>query len=144
MYTLNRCYPQLDVRLVFYNNFTIKRFCNHKEHVPDYLVSGIIYKFTCGDCNITYVGSSSRHLKARVSEHRGVSYRTDLPLSNPPYSSIYDHCHKYKHNLDHNHFKIIHRNNQPDNLKILESLVIKYLKPVLNADTGPHQLQIFL
>src|SRR5215469_16071177 len=144
MYTLNRCFPQLDIRLVFYNNSTIKRFCNHKEHIPEYLVSGIVYKFTCGDCNITYVGSTSRHLRARVSEHREVSYRTNLPLSNPPYSIIYNHCHKYNHDLDHNHFKIINRNNQPNNLNILESLAIKQHKPVLNADTGPYQLQTVL
>ena len=140
LFVLQRNYPQIDFRLVFYNNFSIKNFCNHKDSTPKSLRSGIVYEFTCGNCSVSYIGSTSRQLHARFSEHKGLSFRSNLPLNNPPYSSIYNHCHSKKHNLDFNCFKILNNNNQPDSLRILESLAIKQFKPQLNADSGPYQL----
>jgi len=138
--TLQKNYPQIDFRLVFYNSFSIKNFCNHKDSIPKFLRSGVVYEFTCGDCSVSYIGSTSRQLQARFSEHKGLSYRSNLPLNNPPNSSIYNHCHNNKHNLDADCFKILNNHNQPDSLRILESLAIKQFTPQLNADSGPYQL----
>jgi len=140
LFILKKNYPQVDFRLVFYNNFSIKNFCNHKESTPKALRSGIVYEFICRNCLVSYIGSTSRQLHARFSEHKGLSFRTNLPLNNPPYSNIYNHCHSKNHELDFDCFKIIHNNNQPDSLRILESLAIKQSKPQLNADSGPYQL----
>src|SRR5215469_14177192 len=140
LFILKKNYPQIDFRLVFHNNFSIKNFCNHKESTPKALRSGIVYEFICRNCLVSYIGSTSRQLHARFSEHKGLSFRTNLPLNNPPYSNIYNHCHSKNHELDFDCFKIIHNNNQPDSLRILESLAIKQSKPQLNADSGPYQL----
>ena len=39
---------------------TIFRF---KDRLPSDLVSGVVYKYTCGRCSSTYYGETGRHLK---------------------------------------------------------------------------------
>ena len=40
------------------------------------LRSNVVYKFLCGNCNVTYYGKTIRHLKVKASEHMGVSALT--------------------------------------------------------------------
>ena len=53
------------------------------------MLSSLVYKYVCPRCELR--GSTSRNLLTRVAEHAGVSYRTGVPLSNPPHSSTRDH-----------------------------------------------------
>ena len=62
------------------------------------LESGIVYLFSCGDCNATYVGSSVKALKTRAFEHFAVSSRTGNYLAQPPASLVRDHLETCKHN----------------------------------------------
>ena len=45
-----------------------------KNVIPKELQSHLVYKFTCGNCNITYYGKNKRHLNARSSERIGISH----------------------------------------------------------------------
>ena len=43
-----------------------------KTRVENVITSNIVYKYSCSHCEeVSYVGLTSRHLKARVSEHLG-------------------------------------------------------------------------
>ena len=135
-------FPQLNLKLVFTNNSSIKSFTNHKERPPIGLRSGVVYKFSCGGCAATYIGSTVRQLSTPVAEHRGVSPRTNIPLTNPLSSSIRDHSISHKHNLNLEHFSILSSAKQPTDLRILESLQIRHHKPNLNSDSGPLPISI--
>ena len=46
-----------------------------KDRLPFDLVSGVVYRYTCGRCNSTYYGETDRHLKVMSGEHIGISPR---------------------------------------------------------------------
>ena len=137
-----RFYPQLDLRLIFTNNFTIGSLFRHKEATPTHLCSSIVYKFICERCNSSYVGSTIRHLKTRVDEHRGVSSRTGQMLGRPVHSEIRNHCHSNNHPFNISHFSIIDKSINPLDLRILESIHIHNIRPVLNSYQSSADLNI--
>ncbi|XP_069983548.1 uncharacterized protein [Penaeus vannamei] len=62
------------------------------DKVPKPLRSSIVYKFTCGSCDATYIGKTSRILFMRIEEHKGFSFRnTNCKLTRPNKSSIRSH-----------------------------------------------------
>jgi len=68
----------------------------------------------------------------RYCEHKGVSYRTLRPLSSPTYSLIRDHSLNTNHVIKLDDFTILRKANDVNDLRILESLLIKEIKPKIN------------
>ena len=130
---INKFYPQIDLRLAFKNSFSIGSLFRHKDPMPSSLCSNIIYIYKCALCNECYTGSTQRQLQCRIAEHLGVSVRTGLPLSNRPYSAIFDHREQKGHPVDKSNFKVVNRMFNKNNLRLLESLYIFKTKPKLNA-----------
>ena len=64
-------------------------FC-FKDCLPSDLVSGVVYKYTCGRCNSTYYGQTDRHL-VRSGEHTGISPLTFKKTKPSKESAIRDH-----------------------------------------------------
>ena len=107
---LNKYFPQIDPRIIFYNNFKIKNFVNHKEKLTTTFESGIVYKFECSKCHLVYVGSTMKVLYSRVLDHKGISGRTGRPLQSPLFSSIRDHCHgTCDNNIRKEDFNVIYK-----------------------------------
>ena len=129
---LTRLFPQLNINFICTNSSSIQSFFRHKERLPDSLCSSIIYKFECLSCNALYLGSTRRQLSCRVGEHRGISIRTNRPLSSPPFSAIREHSQNIGHPIQKQNFKIIATTNNTD-LLTLESLYIKKLNPLHNT-----------
>lgn len=129
---LNSVYPQISFRFVFVNPFTVGSFFRCKDNIPKPLCSNMVYLYACSSCTARYIGSSIRNLKIRVSEHRGLSHRTSLPLSNPTLSEIRNHCFDKGHTCNMDNFSILHSSHDRMELRILESLYIHKLKPSLN------------
>ena len=139
--TINRYFPQLSPSLIFYNNFKIKNFINHKEKLLSSFESGVVYKFECSKCHLAYVGSTKKTLYSRVLDHKGVSGRTGRPLQSPLFSSIRDHClGTCDNNFREEDFKIIYKGKSEQEIRIGESLLIRKLKPELNNDSSSHPL----
>ena len=130
---LSTSYPQIDFRFVFVNSFQIGSFFKIKEHLPDDLRSGIIYKYTCDACQASYIGSTLKQSKVRFFQHIGISHRTHQPLTSNIKSSIRDHCHSSDHRIKISNFSIL-ANSNASNIRILESLYIKILRPSLNIE----------
>lgn len=139
---LSEFYPQVEIRFIFTNNFKIGNFFNIKDRMPANLRSSIIYKYCC-NCNVTYIGKTERHLFVRASEHAGVSYRTGKQLTTPPHSAIQDHCRITGHTFDSDNFNILKINKNPFELSLLESILIKKLKPSLNNTLSSMELKIY-
>ena len=96
---LTEYFPQFDFRIVFSNQFTIQSFFTTKEKLPTELRSDIIYMYTCGDCNASYIGQSSKTAKFRWCQHLGISHRTGQHLTRLTHSAIRDHGHANDHHL---------------------------------------------
>ena len=105
-----------------------------KDSLCDALCANVIYQFKCPSeaCMASYVGSTNRALQDRISEHKGVSNRTGQLLSSPKFSSIRQHAQKCSHDIGNDSFRIIGRCRENDNLRLLESVFIRYHQPSLN------------
>ena len=142
---LKKYYPYLDVKLIFTNTHTIGSFFKFKDSFSSDMRSSVVYKYSCPHCSCgSYIGSTTRLLRVRVSEHMGNSYRTGLPLKVKSASSIRSHAQKCKPNIPINtkDFKIIHTSSSPQSLRILESLAIKQYLPALNKDSSCFKLLV--
>ena len=111
-----------------------------KDRVPFLLSSNLVYKYTCPQCNEAYVGETSRHLKTRIAEHKGVSPRTGFPISNVK-SNIFKHFDDTGHSIKEDSFSTL-CSNPNSSLKLLESVYIHILKPSLNGSQYSTPLNI--
>ena len=125
------------------NNFRLSNFFKFKDGIHDSSRSSLVYKYVCDRCNSIYVGKTSRHLKSRISEHLGVSYRTGQKLTSPPFSAIRNHIDSSHHNyqITDKQFSILATATCDSDLFIKESIFIKQLKPNLN-NTDSVQLRV--
>ena len=82
---LRKHIPDVNYKFIFVNRNTIGSLFKVKDNIPDSLCSDIVYRFSCPDCQSRYIGSTSHNLKVCISEHRGVSYRTNTNITNPSF-----------------------------------------------------------
>ena len=129
---LGRFYPQIDLRCIFQNNNSVGSHFNFKDQISTTMKSNIVYQYSCLQCNATYVGETSRHFYTRISEHKGISPRTNRPYSKSPNSNIYKHFLDTNHEIDSKSFQIIFSVND-SSIKIAESVLIHKLSPSLNG-----------
>ena len=125
-------FKDIDVCLVLKSSFNIGSFFNFKDKLSAGMQANLVYEFRCERCSQGYIGSTRRNLYMRVAEHAGKSFRTNNPLSNPPNSSIRDHCDICNSSIAISRFKILNSLDSKNHLLILESLHIKSGKPKLN------------
>ena len=140
---INNYIPAIELKLIPINPLSIGSLFKSKERLDSLMTSKIVYLFTCPRCDLgRYVGLSRRLLKVRIDAHKGVSFRTGNKITNPEYSSIRNHAKKCKHDIQYTDFKIIGRAKTENQLKILESLLIKQLVPELNNQTTSTPLHL--
>ena len=128
--------------IILVNNFEISSFFSHKDVLPKAVRSSVIYKFCCEHCSSEYVGSTTRSLIVRSSEHAGRSHRTGNRFNNPSASQIRDHAETCGSPITLDQFTIINQCNKPIDLRILESLYIHKLQPKLNSMQSAFPLSI--
>ena len=130
---MRKFYPQINLNLIFKNNFSIESFFRYKDIIPSSVLSNVVYKYECEQCTATYIGETTRHLKTRIAEHRGLSARTGKPLISPCHSSIRDHCSLCDHDMKSSNFSVIHKCFEASDTRISESIMINKYKPSLNT-----------
>ena len=111
-----------DIQLAF-QAFKLSNFFSKKDKLP--FKSHVVYKFNCSGCNSCYVGFTTRHFQTRVNEH----FVTDKN------SNVHKHLRINANCLDNagtTDFSIIDRASTEYELKIKESMHIKWLEPSIN------------
>ena len=139
----NSLLPTVKTNIILANKYTIGSLFKFKDSLPNMSRSCVVYKYICPQCGAAYVGSTTRTLHTRMSEHMGVSPRTGMHLSQPPHSSIRVHseqsCQCAPSKLA---FSIIDCDSHQLSLRIKESIHIKLLKPSLNETTSCYPLNV--
>ena len=133
----------MNFRFIFVNRNTIGSLFKCKDSIPTHLCSRVVYGYKCPDCMSRYIGSTSRNLKIRISEHRGVSYRTNANITHPSFSKIRDHALECNHPIREQGFDIKYRVKYTSDLRIAESLCIMKEKPDLNGTEFARRLLVF-
>ena len=122
---LSGFYPHISFQILQVNKRTIGSLFPYKDRLPKELKSSIIYKFSCASCQASYVGSTTRKLIERVSEHLGKSARTGNVSLVPKHSAIRDHMHGPCDTFfDINNFEVLGSTKGEQDLRILDSLFI--------------------
>ncbi|KXJ18246.1 hypothetical protein AC249_AIPGENE15583 [Exaiptasia diaphana] len=93
---------------------------------------GVVYEITCTTCESKYIGSTIRHLHDRVKEHLSSSK-----------SSVASHLRSCS-NTTQIKTRVTARDRDPVNLRLLEALFIKSLKPTINSREECRELQDLL
>ena len=142
--TLRDNLPNLQVRFVYRASTRLSALFRFKDRIPQYLSSGIIYKYTCSGCNSAYIGETIRHAKRRFEEHMGRSALTGMPLTRPPPTAISEHVKSCGTAPEMSNFEIIGRESSSEVvLRIKESLFIHRDRPSLNIQGQSIKLNLF-
>ena len=130
-------------KIIQVNSFRIGSLFKYKDTLPKKLCSSVVYKYCCPlECGSVYIGSTIRTPHTRVMEHRGVSNRTGVPLSNPSQSSPRMHSAQCSGDVTCSDFSILGGHRNFVDLRILESLYILKLKPNLNETMSAFPLKV--
>jgi len=133
--------PHKDVIVYFKPGQRISNFFRVKDSTPFDLRSHVVYKFTCAGCNLSYIGQTSRHLRHRIAEHKGVSHLTGNIMKSQAHSNIRDHCLQCRgSDLSDRYFQILARGGSDLELLIKERLLIGREKPEINGNVGQFEL----
>ena len=52
----------------------VRSFFTFKDKLRKMLLSGLVYKYKCGDCNAAYYGKTKCHFKVRICEHLRITH----------------------------------------------------------------------
>ena len=133
--------PHKDIIVYFKPGQRISNFFRIKDRTPFELRSHVVYQYTCGGCNSTYIGQTARHLRHRIAEHAGVSHLTGKVMKTQCHSNIRDHCSRCPgSDCSARKFKVLAQGNSELELLIKERLLINRLKPPLNGNSGSFEL----
>ena len=61
-----------NLKIVFTSLVRVKSFFIFKYNLPKMLLSGLVYKYNCGDCNATSYVKIRHHFEVRICEHLGI------------------------------------------------------------------------
>ena len=130
---IGRHFPFINLNVCFVNRNTIGSLFRFKEVLPMELTSSVVYKYCCSRCGSgCYVGSTIRPLYMRISEHAGLSYRTNKQLSNPEKSAILEHSKSCNSMVKVEDFKILGGEKFSLHLRMFETMHINSHRPNLN------------
>ena len=135
-------FTTVDIRPIFVNPRTIGSFFSVKDKIPISICSSVVYNYSCGACDATYIGKTTRNLSIRIDEHLGVSYRSKQPLVKPMSSAIRDHFETHNHPIVRKNFTVLDSANVDYDLRLLESLWIWKSRPSLNDYMSSTKLEI--
>ena len=135
--------PSSNITVIFKSPSRLSSVFNFKDKLPAYLVSGVIYKYTCSSCNATYVGKTKRHIHHRFSEHAGVSPLSGKALKGQNSTTVRDHMLTCDTVVTRENFKIIGADSNNTHLMIKEALFTMRDKPSLNIQGKSVPLALF-
>ena len=146
---LTKCFRELlpfsKLKIVFKTSRRLSSVFSFKDKIPKSLVSGIIYKFTCAECNLSYIGCTKRYWEKRLEEHLHISALTGKPLSGLQIFAPMQHVRSGTciARPTRDDFTIIGREKNPYVLQVKESILISTSKPALNNNNTSVPLHLF-
>ena len=103
----------------------------------------LCYKFQCCSYNATYNGKTKRHFQVRVSEHMGVSARTDKNIKSTKNSPVHDYMLACNNVVSFEDFSVLSNGTNDFMIKLQGSLLIHCNGPQLNKTSESAPLMLF-
>ena len=102
------------------------------------LLSGLVYKYKCGDCNATYYGKTKFQ-----SPNLSTSHWKKLKIDKNKLMAIQEHHFCFNYSPSFEVFSILTRESNDFKLKIMENLLIARDKSVLIKADSSLPLELF-
>jgi len=130
------CNISNDVKQIVKNfvdvRFTISRKLDNvikrgKDRLNDQqVITKVVYKINCNNCDKVYIGQTKRHLVTRIKE-----YRNNIKNPSGNFSVVTDHR-LFNHNFDWDNPNILHTEKNKKKRKIAEMFFIKKFNNTIN------------
>ena len=138
--------PFCNLRIVYKTTRRLSSCFPFKDKFPKSLMSGVIYRYTCAECNLSYVGCTKRFWEKRLEEHLHVSGLTGKPLTGMAVFAPLQHvksgsCSVQK--IFREDFSIIGHEKDPYLVQVKESIIIKTTGPKLNGNQTSVPIYMF-
>ena len=131
--------PQCNIKIILESTNRLSSLLRFKDVIRKELQSHIVYRLSCGNCNVTYYGKTERHLNVRSSENIGISHLTGKSVESKPF---YQTILLQNYDSDFDNFTILCRYNRFRHL-LKESILISIDSPVLNKNIATIPLLLF-
>ena len=135
--------PYCELKVIFRSKCRLNTVFRFKDSLEKKICSGIIYRYTCSNCKVTYCGETFCHFYTRVAEHMGISNLTGKRLKNVKQCTISDHLLQCNGTINFDDFDILDADSEKFKLLLRESLLIKRDKPILNRTIKSFPLEHF-
>ena len=139
--------PFCKLKIVFKISNRVSSYFSFKDKLPAALDSGVIYKYTCANCNVCYIGCTKRYWETRLEEHTHISALTGGPLTGRQIYAPLQHVRTAKCSpspkVHRENFEIIGHESSNYLLKVKESIFIYKNKPQLNGNEQSVPLYLF-
>ena len=149
---IRKFYPHIQFRVILKPTHTIRHMFPYKDSFPLLLKPGVVYKYVCDKCELSYIGSTSRCLMTRSLRHAGLSSTTMGSIGGVEHSNIRKHTdscigHKTIHtqpdfniqsptSVNLSNFSILSQHNHEPTLRLAEALHIHFDQPFLSSKTS--------
>ena len=140
---IERDLPYCKLKIIFRSKCRLNTLFRSKDPLEKKIRSGIIYRYTCSNCKVTYYGKTFHHFYTRAAEHMGISNPTGKRLKNVKQSAISDHLLQCSRTINFDDFSILATDSNKSKLLLRESLLIKRDKPILNRAIKSFSLELF-
>ena len=143
---VNKHISNVKLLVIFRSNRRLKTLFRFKDTLPQQLQSFIVYRYTCGVCNDSYIGKADRHSHIQWCEHLKIQpFRGGQSKNKQKPTAVEIHTTTTKHDASVENFEVIGRDRSRNNyhLKIRESLLIKKFSPKLNEANSSIPLMWF-
>ena len=80
--TIERNLPFCKLKIIFRSKCRFNTLFHFKDSLEKKFRSGIICRYRCSNCNVTYYRRTFRHFYTRVAEHMGISNLTGKHMKN--------------------------------------------------------------
>ena len=138
--------PFCNIKIIYKTTNRLSTYFKYKDAFPKSLASGVLYKYTCAKCKLSYIGYTARYWEKRLEEHTHISARTGKPLSGMQIFAPMQHTRKAEGRcgkVSRDDFKFIGGGGGRYLLQIKESLMIQKLNPELNGSVTSVPIHLF-
>nr|CAH7767041.1 unnamed protein product [Callosobruchus chinensis] len=132
---ISRLFKELNCKIAFKSVLTINKiFSKVKDKVPLSGLTNIVYSINCNNCNLEYIGQTSRSLKGRI-----VSHKSDARL-HPERCALASHIYDLGHTANYEEAKILEREAKTSKRIFLEMAHIFQSDRCMNKKSDIKQL----
>ena len=130
--TIEKNIPFCKLNVVLRSTCRLGNLFRFKDSLVKKIISGIVYRYTCSNCKVTYYGKTFRYFFTRAFEHIGTSNLAGKRIKNAKELAISEHLLQCDSPIISYDFDILASDSNKFKLLIKESLLIKCGKSILN------------